>query len=253
VTQPARPPKPETHLIVTATERLSPGMVRVWFRSPDLGAFRDSVFTDRYVKLIFEGPDGPVLRTYTALEPDLDRGTLAIDFVVHGTEGIAGPWAAQARPGDTIDARGPGGAYAPDPSADWHLFAGDEAGLPAIRAGLAALADDDPAAVGYAVIEVPDRDHELPLARPEGIELIWLREGALAAAVRALPWREGRVHAFVHGEAQAVMHGIRPYLLAERGVPREDVSISGYWRRGRTEEGFRAWKRELAAAETTPS
>ncbi|MFI2708407.1 SIP domain-containing protein, partial [Nocardioides sp. CER28] len=71
----------------------------------------------------------------------------------------------------------------------------------------------------------------------------------LVAAVRALPWLSGRVQAFVHGEAEAVMHGIRPYLLREREVPRADASISGYWRKGRTEETFREWKAELAAVE----
>jgi NADPH-dependent ferric siderophore reductase len=45
------------------------------------------------------------------------------------------------------------------------------------------------------------------------------------------------------------MHEIRPYLFRERGVPRADVSISGYWRKGRSEEAFREWKAELAAAE----
>jgi hypothetical protein len=45
------------------------------------------------------------------------------------------------------------------------------------------------------------------------------------------------------------MHGIRPYLFRERKLDRGDVSISGYWRRGRTEEGFRDWKSELAAQE----
>lgn len=258
----ARRTKPQTHLVVTATERLTPGMVRVRFRSEDLSAFADSVFTDRYVKLVFETPDGPVVRTYTALEPDVEQGTLAIDFVVHGDgDGIAAPWAAQATPGDTLAARGPGGAYAPDPSADWHLFAGDESGLPAIRAALAAL---PPEAAGYAVLDVPGPDHEQELAAPAGVEVRWVHTGTdshhametatgaepeLLAVVRSLPWRDGRVHAFVHGEAQVVMHGIRPYLLKERGLPREDVSISGYWRRGRTEEGFRDWKRELAAAE----
>jgi NADPH-dependent ferric siderophore reductase len=260
-----RPAKPQTHLVVTATERLSPGMVRLRFRSDDLGAFAGSTFTDRYVKLVFETPDGPVLRTYTALEPDHDattgEGTVAIDFVIHGTDGVAGPWAARARPGDTLVARGPGGAYSPDPAADWHLLAGDEAGLPAIRAALAALPAD---ARGYAVVEVPGPDHEQELVKPDGVELTWLHTGSathhaaedavgavpeLEAVVRALPWLEGRVHAFVHGEAQTVMHGIRPYLVKERGLPRADVSISGYWRRGRTEESFREWKRELAETE----
>ena len=40
---------------------------------------------------------------------------------------------------------GPSGAYSPDPDADWHLLAGDEAGLPALGAALEAL---PPNAVG---------------------------------------------------------------------------------------------------------
>ena len=85
------------------------------------------------------------------------------------------------------------------------------------------------------------------------MSLTWVHRGSapdLVTAVRAVPWLDGRVQAFVHGEAQSIMHGIRPYLLKERALPRADVSISGYWRRGRTEEGFRAWKSELAATET---
>ena len=75
----------------------------------------------------------------------------------------------------------------------------------------------------------------------------------LEATVRALDWLPGRVQVFVHGEAAEVMHGLRPYLFKERGLGRDQVSISGYWRRGRTEEGFRAWKSDLAAAESVAS
>lgn len=140
--------KPVTRLTVTDKERLTPGMVRLRFHGEDLSAFAGSVFTDRYVKLVFGDPaaiergERPALRTYTALDPDPVAGTLAIDFVVHGDAGVAGPWAATAEPGDTINVRGPGGAYAPDATADWHLFAGDEAAVPAIRQSLAALPDD---------------------------------------------------------------------------------------------------------------
>lgn len=245
-----------TDLTVESTERLSPGMVRVRFRG-DLAAFADSVFTDRYVKLAFpgerdpSGADRPTLRTYTVVDPDPVAGTLAIDFVVHGDDGIAGPWAARARPGDTISVRGPGGAYAPDPTADWHLLAGDEAAIPAIRAALAALPAQ---AQGHVVIQVDAAPHEQEMHGPAGVTVAWLHRSAgdhpsLPDAVRAVPWREGRVHAFVHGEARTVMHEIRPYLLRERAVPRADVSISGYWRQGRTEEAFREWKARLAAQE----
>lgn len=254
--------KPMSHLTVTATERLSPGMIRLRFRSDDLSAFADSPHTDRYVKLLFHPGGGtdvstlpddvrPVMRTYTALDPDVDAGTVAIDFVVHGDAGVAGPWAAAARPGDSIIARGPGGAYRPSDEADWHLLAGDEAAIPAIRQSLAAMT---PGAQGHVIVQVDGPVDVPPLTAPDGVAVRWLHRHdashpGLADAVRQVPWRRGRVHAFVHGEARAVMHEIRPYLFREQGVPREDVSISGYWRQGRTEETFREWKAELAAAE----
>jgi NADPH-dependent ferric siderophore reductase len=237
-----------TQLTVTGTEVVTPVIRRVWFRSDDLSAFSESTWTDRYVKLQF--PDA--VRTYTALFPDVEAGTLAIDFVTHGDEGVAGPWAQAARPGDRLEARGPGGAYHPDPTANWHLLAGDESAVPAITAALAALPAE---AVARVVVLVEDAGHEPALPLPAGAELTVLHRVALApgeglsTAVRALEWLPGRVHAFVHGEAEEVMHGVRPYLLKERGLARDQVSISGYWRRGRSEEGFRQWKAELRAAE----
>ncbi|MFC7486326.1 siderophore-interacting protein [Knoellia sp. CPCC 206453] len=259
-----------THLIVTSTEQLTPRLRRVWFRSNDLSAFDGNASTDRYVKLVFPKAgvvypepldmkalrgtippeDMPVVRTYTALFPDVAAGTLAIDFVIHGDEGIAGPWAAAAQPGDTLLANGPGGGYRPDADADWYLLAGDESAAPAITA---ALADLPAEAVARVVILVDSPEHELELELPSGAVLTFVHReagGDLVEAVRALDWLDGRVDAFVHGEGNAVMHGIRPYLLRERGLDRKQVSISGYWRQGRTEEGFRDWKSELAAAES---
>lgn len=71
----------------------------------------------------------------------------------------------------------------------------------------------------------------------------------LIAAVRDAQWLDGEPQVFIHGEAQAVMHNLRPYIRRERGIAAEWTSISGYWRRGRTEESFRQWKKDLAAAE----
>ena len=69
----------------------------------------------------------------------------------------------------------------------------------------------------------------------------------MVAAVKAATERGGDVHAFVHGEADMV-RAVRRYLRVERGVPRERLSASGYWRRGRTDEGWRAEKKEWNAA-----
>ena len=263
-----------THLTVTSTETLTPRLRRLWFTSGDLSAFAASVHTDRYVKLVFPKPgveypepldmralrkvlppeDMPVVRTYTALFPDVAAGTLAIDFVVHGDEGVAGPWALNAVPGDQLLVNGPGGAYRPDPDADWHLLIGDEAALPAITAALTALPED--AVVRVAVL-VDGPGHELELPIPAKGELTYLyretagEEGAIEHFVRTLEWLPGRVQVFAHGEAQEIMHRVRRYLFGERGLPRADVSISGYWRRGRTEDGFRDWMSALARAEAS--
>ncbi|RDI65129.1 NADPH-dependent ferric siderophore reductase [Nocardia pseudobrasiliensis] len=239
--------------VVRGTERLTDHLIRVRLGGPGFAAFQPNGFTDAYVKLLFPLPDGEVMRTYTVRSIDPEAEEIAIDFVYHGDEGIAGPWAAGAQPGDTIDLFGPGGAYAPRADADWHLLAGDESALPAISAACAALPSD---AVGRVFVEIAGPAEELAVERPVGVELTWLHRGsgapgeALAAAVRAEPWRDGRVHVFIHGEAQAVMHELRPYIRKERGVTAEFASISGYWRRGRTEEGFREWKRDLAESES---
>jgi len=269
--EPKTRPMPTT-LTVTHTESLTPNLRRVWFRGDDLSAFAESTYTDRYVKIIFLKPgvdypepldmralrgvlapeDMPTVRTYTALFPDVEQGTLAIDFVIHGDEGVAGPWAAAAEPGDQLLVNGPGGGYRPDPAADWHLLVGDESALPAITAALTTLPEH---AVVRVIVLVDSPDHEVALPLPSAGQVQFLyRDGdgdaaALTAAVRSLDWLPGRPHAFVHGEAQEVMHGVRPHLLKERGLARDQVSISGYWRRGRTEESFREWKSELARAE----
>ena len=85
------------------------------------------------------GPAGPRDGPHAhVLGPRLGRRAqqLTIDFVVHGDVGVAGPWARTAQPGDELDLVGPGGAYTPDPDADWHLLAGDASVIPAISASL---------------------------------------------------------------------------------------------------------------------
>lgn len=254
--------RPTVTLTVQRTERLTPHLVRVHLGGSGFDDFVPGGHTDSYVKLLFGSDTSPVLRTYTVRRVDHEKRELAIDFVVHGDEGVAGRWAANARAGDRLRFRGPGGAYTPRPDADWHLLAGDESAVPAIAAALEAL----PAGARAQVfVEVAGRGDEIDLHTAADATVTWIHRGGgagevaddrsgehapLVAAVRAAPWWPGRPQVFVHGEARAVMHGLRPYLRTERGVGAEWASISGYWRRGRTEEGFRVWKSDLAAAET---
>jgi NADPH-dependent ferric siderophore reductase len=271
---------------VVRSEQLTPHLIRVVLGGKGFGTFTPNEFTDAYVKIVFVDDrvdvgalpqpltldsfnavpveQRPTVRTYTVRRVDAERREISIDFVVHGEHGVAGPWAAAATPGQAAYLMGPSGAYAPDPAAEWHLFAGDEAAVPAISAALEALPDD---ALGKVFIEVAGPEDEIALSAPSGIEVSWIYRGGradlvsedlagdnapLIAAVKEAAWLPGQVQVFIHGEAQTVMHNLRAYIRKERGVDAEWASsISGYWRRGRTEETFRQWKRELAEAETT--
>ncbi|MFC5723190.1 siderophore-interacting protein [Streptomyces gamaensis] len=262
--------KPQLHRAhVVRTERLTPHMMRVVLGGEGLAGFGAGEHTDHYVKLLFpvEGAaypepfdmetvrrelpraQWPRTRTYTVRSFDRAARELVLDFVVHGDEGLAGPWAAGAQAGEEVLFLGPGGAYSPDPAADWHLLAGDESALPAIAAALEAI----PAGASvHAFVEVADAREEQEIALPEGVRVTWLhRSGApvgeaLVKAVRSLDFPPGDVHAFVHGEAGFVKE-LRRHLRLERGVPRERLSISGYWRRGHDEDGWQASKREWNA------
>ncbi|WP_307837142.1 siderophore-interacting protein [Aeromicrobium sp. YIM 150415] len=265
-------------LVVQRTEELAPRLRRVILGGPGFEDFaeRDIDATDKYVKLAFlrDGFDypepldlavvretmpaeaRPILRTYTVRWVDLEARELAIDFVVHGDEGLAGPWAAQAKPGDRIHARGPGGAYAPKPEADHHLFIGDESALPAIAAALERLPSG---ASATAFLEVDGPTDQLRFSTVADLDLRWLHRAPshpgttdlLDTAVRGWTWPQGRVQAFVHGES-ALLKTVRPYLLDGR-VDRADLSVSAYWRHGVTEEGFREWKSTQADAVMRPT
>ncbi|MBR8743243.1 siderophore-interacting protein [Nocardiopsis sp. MG754419] len=251
---------------VERVERLTPHMIRVVLGGEGLSAFATGDHTDSYVKLLFPPPspgdpepydldavraerprdEWPVTRTYTVRSWDPLSRELTIDFVHHGTAGLAGPWAASARPGDELRFLGPGGAYAPDPEASWHLLAGDESALPAITAALDHLPQD---ATAHVFIEVADAAEEQKLSAGENVHVRWLHRGdatvgsVLGPAVRALEFPSDDVQAFVHGEAN-VVRDLRRLLRVELGLPKERLSISGYWRLGRNEDGWQASKAE---------
>lgn len=263
----SRPRRPQLVMEVVAVEELSPTFKRITFGGADFDLFQDSDAVDKYVKLLLPpNPDSginppfdmdelrktlpkdelPLRRTYTVHSVDPASKTLKMDFVIHGADGLAGPWAENAKVGDLLQFSGPGGKYQPDPEADWHLLVGDEAAIPAIGAVLTAMPAD---AVGHALIEVATAADEWKLVAPEGVDITWLHRGGeftpeatvLEQAVIDLAWREGRVQAFVHGERES-MKALRKYLHDERGVDRADLSLSAYWAYGREEDAFQAEK-----------
>jgi NADPH-dependent ferric siderophore reductase len=256
---------------VVRTETLTPTLVRVVLGGDGLADYEHVPFTDAYVNVALppagasyaapfdpaevrerlDPEEWPLRRRYTVAAWDPGTRELTLDFVVHGDDGAAGPWARRAAPGDRLVLTGPSGDYTPDHTADWHLMVGDESALPAIAASAAAV----PAAVPLVVRVLCDGpEHEVPIETDAALDLRWLHRtgedgdaGLLPGAVRELPFLRGRVHAFVHGEAGEI-RDVRRHLLGERQVPREHVSVSAYWRRFMTDEAWRQVKRDFNAA-----
>ncbi|GAA1604619.1 siderophore-interacting protein [Actinoplanes couchii] len=252
--------------MVTRVEQLTPHMVRVVVGGEALTGIEAGQFSDHYIKIFFpkDGVDyptpfdqgeiratmppesWPVVRTYTIRKWLPEIGEMWVDFVVHGDQGVAGPWAGRARPGDRFLFLGPGGAYLPTAEFDWHLLAGDESAIPAIAASLERLPEGVPA---RAFIEVSGPDEEQKIETTSDAEIVWLHRGSrpvgerLVAAVREQEFPAGRVQAFVHGEAGFV-RDLRGHLRRERGLTMDQLSISGYWRLGLNEDGWQSSKRE---------
>lgn len=265
---PAKPPKAQIDLTVVQRLELSPSMVRIVASIGDPSAFRDIEPPEKYCKLVFFDPELslgdhpdywslretlprehlPVTRHMTLRHVDLEAGQLWIVVALHGDSGWAGPWAAGAQPGDTIVAVGPGGKWIPDPQASWSLMLGDEAAIPAVLANVEAMPED---ARGEILLEVQDADHHLDVQVPSGWSLRWIHRAeapagfpALVEAARTAQWpgTTDGIQVFAHGEREA-MKALRPVLFEEHRLDRAQVSLSGYWARGRDEDAFQAEKK----------
>lgn len=248
------------HAIVTRSERVSPHFVRLTLGGEDLRRFTWLGF-DQWVRLAvpvaddtrfdnlpdtfgiggylkyktLPGRTRPVIRSYTLRAYRPDPVEIDIDFVVHGTDGVAGPWAQSVEPGAEVAFIDQGCGWKPVP-ADWTLLAADESGLPALVGILRDMPRD---AVGQAFVEVPDAADAQDVEAPAGIEVHWLTRAAgdkpgaaVLDAVRDLPFEGEPPYAFAVGERELAT-GVRRLLVNERGVPKQNVTFSGYWRIGK--------------------
>lgn len=265
MTAPGKTRKSTTHSAeVLSRDWLTPKMVRLVLGGDGLADFAAGDFTDHYLKLCFPAPgyEGldlsdigavrdslpreawPCTRTYTVRRWNEFAAELTIDFVHHSDHGVAGPWAATVPLGERIFFMGPGGGYAPNPLADWHLLAGDESALPAIAAALEQM---PPASTAKVFVEIADVVEAQPLEPTCAAEIHWLPRGhrpvgeLLVERLTRFQHPAGRVHGFVHGEANFVKQ-LRRHLHVDRRIPREQLSISGYWRRGLDEDGWQSAK-----------
>jgi len=252
-------------LEVVRREQVTPHMVRLTVTGDDLAEFPDRGYdqwfrmflpkhdADQALKKLPERVDlvgwlkfmrvpeatRPVMRNYTVRAFRKAERELDIDFIVHGDDGVAAPWARTAEPGDRLAIIDQGTGFELDPAIDTHLLVGDETALPAI---LGILRDLPRHHRGAAYIELPDAADEQPHEAPDGVDVRWLARPADAApgthALRVVKeqWTPpaDAFDAYLVGE-QALATGLRRWLVTELKVPKNRVTFVGYWRIGKTD------------------
>ncbi|MFJ1732846.1 siderophore-interacting protein [Streptomyces sp. NPDC088254] len=213
---------------VSAVRPLTSRMVRVTAVAESLKGVEVRPAQDIELFLPYAAGRG-VKRRYTIRASRPDTGEMDVDVFLHG-HGPGSRWASTARPGDTMEFVGPRGKLELRP-ADWHLFVGDEASVPAMAALTEALGERTTTLV---VAEVTDASDELPLT---ATSVCWLHRGDEPAgtsalvepAVRALALPPGTGRAYLLGESR-VVNQLRA-LLPSLGVPADNLFAKGYWNR----------------------
>ncbi|MWB98577.1 siderophore-interacting protein [Agromyces seonyuensis] len=235
---------------LTARTAITADYVRLRFEGEELRGFGSAGADDHiriFVAPIEEAPDGAEFptpeafraggsREYTPLEWDAEAGVLEVEFLLHGDDGVAGPFAANAELGAPVAVGGPRGSMVMAGHPDAWFLAGDETAVPAIRRH---LANAGPDAVGLVVLESDDAAHDIPIDPPAGVEVRRAHrpDGGLVAALDALTEADrpaGDVFAFVAAE-QAIVKPGRALVFDRWGIAPEHAVIKGYWKRGERE------------------
>lgn len=221
---------------------LAPNYVRVRLQGTDLAGF-DSPGADDHIRLFF--PESPAesveqlreapSREYTPLAWGSDW--LDVEFVVHGSEGVAGPWAAKAPIGSAAGIAGPRGSMIVAGTPGAWLLVGDETAIPAIRRFAALIPGGVAASI---VIEVPTREDEVEIQAP--VEVNWLHRHAEPSGSKLIAYLEALTESdapspdpfcFIAAEQSIVKPGRA--LLQRWGIDTEKAVVKGYWKRGESE------------------
>jgi NADPH-dependent ferric siderophore reductase len=221
---------------VAAVTRLSPSFVRLTLAGPDLAAFADNGWDQRF-KLVLPDVRGSFdslprhadwypawrrlpadqqnpVRTYTVRAVRPVEREVDVDLVLHGDSGPASRFARRAVVGDPLVVLGPNAEYddvhgglefrPPPGHLGPTLLVGDATATPAVLSVVDRLPD---AAHGEAVLEVPHPGDILPVKAPVGFRVTWLiRRGPCSGLPSAVDTALRRL-------------GIRPHCDSDVPVP----------------------------------
>ena len=239
-------------LEVLRVQRLTPHMQRIVLGGNALRGFL-SASPDDHVKLFFpnrqgqlvlpsigqgrlefpEGIEPSPMRDYTPRRYDDELNELTIDFVLHG-DGPAASWAEQAAPGQRLGAGGPRGSFVVAGDFDHYVMIGDETALPAIGRWLEELPYGAHAIV---LAEIPGSADRQSLESRARVDFSWFERDNLDAAssqllehaLERLPTPDGDTFWWIAAESGRARR-MRQHLADQRGVPKDWLRATGYWK-----------------------
>ncbi|GAA5084005.1 siderophore-interacting protein [Microbacterium yannicii] len=243
---------------VVSVEQVSPVLLRVRVAGPEFADFQSGGPAD-HVRVFFPDPETGDLVAPTAAGPGQDgivrpeapmhardftplRVTTAeaevavdLDFYLHPSPGPASRWASDARVGDELVIVGPRGSQAAPQGAARLVLVVDETALPSATrwaaevpatttVDLVATAADGGAWVDAYIAETSGRT-DVRVHRPDAGD-----PDALVTALDTVGV-DASTFVFAAGEASALIP-VRRHLRRTLALPAEQVSLSGYWKRG---------------------
>lgn len=243
---------------VVSVEQVSPAMRRVRVTGTGFADFSSTGPAD-HVKVFFPDPetgelvapsplgpgedgiarpDGPMLsRDFTPLRVTRTADGVAVDldFYLHPSPGPASAWASRAQDGDELVIVGPRGSRGAPQGAARLVLVCDETALPSATRWAAEV----PATTTVDLVAVTaDGGHWVPdyVATTSGrgdVRVRLVGAGDPDALVRAVDavGVDAATFVFAAGEASTLVP-LRRHLKHTLGLPAEQVSVNGYWKRG---------------------
>lgn len=224
---------------------LSPHLRRIIVTGDDLNGFPADQ-DGAYVKVILpeagatlpnldiHGEQRPLMRSYTIREFDPQTNRLVLDFVVHRHHGPATDWAATAQPGDAVGIAGPGPMKLTDFNAPGYLLVGDLTSVNAVNGYGKWI---HPQSEIRALILTPTAEDIIDLDIEDQTEVQWLVDDSdtpdlLAEAIlRHVNQLPAETQVFLGLEARQI-RTLRTVLQSEAGIPRQQIHVTGYWKKG---------------------
>ncbi|GLB48759.1 siderophore-interacting protein [Neptunitalea lumnitzerae] len=253
-------------LTVKEKQVLTPHYIRIILEGEDLGIYAQAnegdnnkilIPLDKSAKLTL--PDGPVkggdaklaMRTYTMRSLDLEKGEMAIDFVMHGETGPASTWAIHAEKGDELGVLMKVKTKPLFQSAAYYFIMGDHTALPVISVMLEKLPKD---ASGDVLIEVYSEDDVLDLVKPANVNVKWVCNNAPGDTSMLLPefkrydiTKETDKFVFAAAEFNVIKE-IQEVLRADDTLERKNWYAFSYWKHGVAEDASANDRRGLRNA-----